>query len=429
MRLLPAPLARGLAGAALLLIPATGDAGGFALHEQGARGMGLGGAFVAQASDPSAIYFNPAGIAFLRGSHLQVGGAFVRPRTTFTGADPFPGADVVERTDGRAILPPALYYTHQFSERLVLGAGFNQPFALRTRWAAPETFTGRFLSQRASLDSWSLTPTAAYRLADRLSIGVGLDVRRGSLSTRRRIPGLHPTTRQLVDAGAIRIDGDSDTAIGFNVGLLARPTESLSVGALYRHRVAHDFRGTAEFSLIPTGVPALDAAVAAVIPAGALAVSTPVTLPASFTGGAAYRWGEWTFAGQVDLVQWSKLQQIAFDYEGREDLREVFVVDYANSIALRVGAERRLGPAWAARCGYFFDDSPAPGASQTPLLFDGDRHGIAVGGSWQQGSWRIDGAVGATRSPSRPTGATPEGYSGAYRTNAVTAGVSLGYAF
>jgi len=39
---------------------------------QGARALGIGGAFVAIADDPSAMYWNPSGIAELQGFHLMV---------------------------------------------------------------------------------------------------------------------------------------------------------------------------------------------------------------------------------------------------------------------------------------------------------------------------------------------------------------------
>ena len=38
--------------------------------------MGFAGAYVAQAADPSAIFYNAAGIGFLKGKQLYVGGAF-----------------------------------------------------------------------------------------------------------------------------------------------------------------------------------------------------------------------------------------------------------------------------------------------------------------------------------------------------------------
>ena len=431
MRLACARSARAIAALAVLgLVPAGARAGGFALHsEAGARGMGLGGAFTALALDPSAIHHNPAGIAFLKGTQLYAGGVLVQPRTTFTGADPAPGAEVIERTTGGALVPPAVFLTHQFSERLVLGAGLTLPFAVRTRWAAPDAFSGRFLAQQVELDAYSLTPTVSYRLADRLSVGAGLDVRLSSFALRRRIPALHPTTNELVDAAALRIDAPTDTAFGFNAGVLARPTESLSVGVRYRHGVTHSYRGTAEFSLIPTGVPALDQAAAEALPAGGVAVTTGLAFPSSVTAGAAYTWGDWLFTGETELVRWSRLRQIEFDYADHPDLREVLVPAYADALTFRVGVERRLGTAWAARAGYSFDDSPAPATSLSPLLFDADRHRVAAGGSWKRGPWRVDAAAAYATSAARATGESQGGYDGSYQTRGVTAGLSFGYAF
>jgi len=62
-----APLVAGLCAAAFIgFAPPAASAAGFAIFEQGARGMGFAGAFTAQ-SDPSAIFHNAAGIAFLTG--------------------------------------------------------------------------------------------------------------------------------------------------------------------------------------------------------------------------------------------------------------------------------------------------------------------------------------------------------------------------
>ena len=66
--------------------------------------MGFAGAFTAQANDPSAIFHNAAGIAFLKGKQFYIGGTLIHPSTTFTGADPFPGASV---TEGGRHQPPS----------------------------------------------------------------------------------------------------------------------------------------------------------------------------------------------------------------------------------------------------------------------------------------------------------------------------------
>ena len=47
---------------------------GFRNPDQGARATGQGEAFVAQADDASAIYYNPGGLTQLQGTHLTSGG-------------------------------------------------------------------------------------------------------------------------------------------------------------------------------------------------------------------------------------------------------------------------------------------------------------------------------------------------------------------
>ena len=65
-----------------ILGPASAHAAGFAIFEQGARAMGFAGAFTAQANDPCAIFHNAAGIAFLKGKQLYLGGTLIRPSST-----------------------------------------------------------------------------------------------------------------------------------------------------------------------------------------------------------------------------------------------------------------------------------------------------------------------------------------------------------
>ncbi len=86
-----------LAGLAFALAPTPVRAAGFALFEQGARGMGFAGAYTAQASDASAIFHNAAGIAFLKGNQLYIGGTLIGPSTDFTGDSPFPEPDSSRR--------------------------------------------------------------------------------------------------------------------------------------------------------------------------------------------------------------------------------------------------------------------------------------------------------------------------------------------
>ena len=328
------------------------------------------------------------------------------------------------------LVPPAAYYTHQLSERLVLGAGWTSPFGLETRWQDPDGFTGRFIAQEAQLKASSLNPTLAYKLEDRLAVGFGLDVRFSSLSLTRRVPVIDPFTQQVVDGATAHVRSGTETGLGFNLGVLARPTPSLSLGASYRHQVKVDYAGDATFSPIPTGNPELDAQVAAVLPPGSVPVTTSITFPAVASVGVAYTWNDWTFEADVNWYQWSTFDRVLLAFEGHPDLSQLLVEDYSNSWQYRLGVERPLTRVWTVRGGLFFDQSPAPAASVSPLLPDADRYGLALGGTWRTGRFWVDAGSWIVLGESRSTeGQNHDDYNGTYESSGITLGVSFGYEF
>jgi long-chain fatty acid transport protein len=412
------------------LPPPSARAAGFAIFEQGARGMGFAGAYTAQSSDASAIFHNAAGIAFLKGKRLYAGGTLIRPRSDFTGAGPFPGPGVREESDAGFLVPPSADYSQPFSERLVVGIGLHQPYGLRTRWKNREsTFSGRFLSKRAELKSYSINPTLAYKLADRLAVGGGLDVRFSNVGLDRNVPVVNPFTQKVADAAALELRSGSEMGYGFNLGALAKPTESLAVGVAYRHKVSVDFKGDATFTLKDTGNTQLNRLVAQSLPEGSVPVTTAVDFPSLLTLGAMYSWNDWVFAADLGFQQWSSFDTLEIAFQGRPDLRSEIRVDYADARIYRAGVERRLNDAWAVRGGYFFDESPAPTEAVSPVLPDADRHGIAAGGTWQRGRMRIDAASWLVLFKDRFTQGRDREYSGTYKSRALLFAVSVGYDF
>jgi len=424
----PAPAA--LFTVALSMAPAPLRAAGFALFEHGAKGMGFAGAFTAQASDPSAIFHNPAGIAFLRGKQIYLGGTGVMPKWTFEGANPFPGTGVTEHGTTSVLLPPAAYYTQSFSPRVAFGVGLNVPFGLKTEWANPDQFSGRYISQKASLGGFAVNPTLAIKLADRLAVGAGLDLRFSTVTLERRIPVINPFTQKPVDAAAERLDAGTNLGIGFDVGLLAKLSDELSVGASYRHKVKVDYTGTASFTPLPTGNAQLDARVLTVLPTQNLVLNSSITFPAFASGGVAYRRGDWVFEADVNWYRWSAFRAIPVTFPDRPDLSGAITEDYGNSFQYRFGAEKTLNDVWTVRGGYFWDETPAPPASVSPLLPDSDRNGFCLGGSWKSGSWRVDAASWFVLARDRSTaGVNRDRFEGTYKSHAFTLGVFLGYVF
>lgn len=420
--------------AILLTIIASGapdaHAAGFAIFEQGARGMGMAGANTANPKDASAIFHNAAGIAFLKQQHLYLGGTLVHPTSTFTGDDPSPGAGVIEKGDVGIIPVPSLYYTRQVSEKTVVGFGLHSPFGLATRWANPDTFTGRFLSVDANLKTLSLNPTVAYRLRDRLAIGGGLDLRASRVSLLRHAAAAHPTTKAVLDVADLSLEGNWSWGMGFNAGFIAKPTENLSLGAAYRHKVRVDYAGQATYTQRLTGDPQLDPLITAALPQAPQATSTQITFPAIANCGVAYEKNEWTFAGDVVFYQWSTFDELAIDFTATPGIELRIPENYKNSFQARLGVERVINEWWEVRGGYFFDQTPSPASSMSPLLPDASRHGLALGGSFVQRNWRLDAGLWYVAFRSRSTaGTSRDSYNGTYDNAAVTLSASVAYQF
>src|SRR5574337_781203 len=68
-----------------MIVPSISQATGFRIFPQSASGAGQADAFVAQSDDPSAIYYNPAGMTQLPGVQLLMGATLVGGGTDFTG--------------------------------------------------------------------------------------------------------------------------------------------------------------------------------------------------------------------------------------------------------------------------------------------------------------------------------------------------------
>jgi long-chain fatty acid transport protein len=425
-----APFRWAAAAALVVACAAESRAAGFAIFEQGARSMGFAGAYTAQSADGSAIFHNAAGIAFLRNRQVYFGGTAIQPTADFTGASPFPGESVVEKGDVGILIPPHAYFTQPISDRLSFGVGLHVPYGLETGWENPDSYTGRYISTRAQLKGFSLNPTIAYKLEDRLAIGVGFDARFSSLGLERRVPVVNPFTQKVVDGAAVTLESDTNTGFGFNLGVLAKATDSLNVGLSYRHKVNVDYSGTATFEPLSTGNADLDLRVRASLPQGEVPLTTSIEFPAIASFGFAKTFDAWTFEADVNWYQWKTFDALQLEFETEPRLNETIEEQYANSFQYRFGLERVLSDTWAVRGGYFFDETPAPPASISPLLPDANRNGFCLGGSYVSGQLRLDGAAWYVRAAERSTGGqSRDRYDGSYKSRALTLGVSLGYTF
>jgi long-subunit fatty acid transport protein len=188
---------------------------------------------------------------------------------------------------------------------------------MRSTWTNPNEFTGRFICVECSLSSWSVNPTVAFRLADRFSIGGGLDVRFSKFELSRRLiadpnPFPVPTTSPSSRSRATPRPRSASTPASSR----CRPRTSRS-GSRTATRSRSTTRRRPTFVQILTGNTVLDQAVAIALP-GSQPATVSYTYPGSFAVGAALRRGYWTLEADFQWMLWSKLDQVGIVYRTRQ---------------------------------------------------------------------------------------------------------------
>ncbi|HEX7676561.1 MAG TPA: outer membrane protein transport protein, partial [Thermoanaerobaculia bacterium] len=139
----------------MLAVSGAAFGAGFGLYEQGAKATAMGGAFAATADDPSAIFYNVAGIAQQRHATFMAGGTGINFNNSFTGDpnDAFTSGSTGRYRD-HLFVPPNAYFIMPIGTNLTAGVGVFTPFGLRTNWEDP--WIGRFVSRDANIKTISV---------------------------------------------------------------------------------------------------------------------------------------------------------------------------------------------------------------------------------------------------------------------------------
>ena len=410
-------------------IPWSCFAAGFSIFEAGAKALGMGGAFTAQADDPSAVFFNAAGIADLKQTQLYLGVSTIFTGTSFAGVDPDPGYGTTGET-GTMVFPPInAYVTYQFKEGLTGGFGVFNAFGLGQYWENESSFPGRHISYHVDLKTFFFNPTIAWRAHEKFSLGAGVQAVYSTVDLKQYIQQYDPNGSGLLDVGTVDLNGNSGLDWGGNFGVQAGPFSGFTVGVAFRSQVQAGVTGDATFTQISSGSPQLDDAVAAVVPPDQ-GVETTVDLPWLLSMAGVYRFKEkWTVEVDFNYFGWSEFQSLEFQFDD-PDLNTVRVQDYDNVLSVRSGVQYELNDEWDLRGGYYYDPTPQPTKSMSPLLADSDRHGISLGFGYGLDTWVLDmfGLVLLTGDRSTD-GLNTDGFNGDYGTYAFLAGVNLGFKF
>jgi len=319
----------------------------------------------AMSDDPSAVFYNAAGIAQGKGIDVLLGDTLIIPRLTFTSATTGNTAST------RGFVPPLHFFaTVGLTHDLSVGLGVFSPFGMAVKW--PSDWEGRSLATNSTLATYDVNPTVAYRIGP-VRIGAGLQIVRATLDLQRKIPfGDQEGSSEL---------GGSDWGFGTNIGAqIEAVPQYLSFGIHYRSTVKLNFDGHAHFENIP---PPLTAAI------HDQRVSSSLTQPDSLALGIASR----PIPGlvlDVDLVwfDWKKVTSVAMNFPDDQTgaLSTSLRKDWKNTVSLSMGGEAKVAGSWRVRAGVMVDPSPSPADTLSPETPDADRLNLALGVGYRHGS-------------------------------------------
>jgi len=380
--------------AALATSPLT--AAGFSIFEQGARSMAMGGAFTAQADDPSAMYHNIGGLAFLEGHQVAVGTTLIyQTESDFFGADPVPGQGADGERTGTVFFPSHLYTTHELTPRWRVGFALNNPFGLATEWKNPDSWPGRAISYNAEMRTYDLTGGVGWQLDDTFGVGVGVIVRWSDLKLQRRLLLPDPIFGMPVDVADAKLDSDLDNGVGYTVGLLHKPSERFHWGLSYRSKITIDYGGDLRLRQIATGIAPFDQFVAIALPFGTdIPITTSIEFPdlASLGVGLAVTSRSWLEV-DLDWTGWSSFDRLVVDVPSDPRFNLDREERWEDVWSYRVGYRWQTAGRSEWRLGYLYDESPQPVRSVSPLLPDADRNAVTGGYGWNGPRWTADVAL------------------------------------
>jgi long-chain fatty acid transport protein len=355
---------------------------GFLIPNQDASAIARGNAFAATADNPSAIYYNPAGITQIPGKELQIGDL------NYLGLNVHHDSAAGFFTDTKyEVIPvPQIFATWSPTNLpLSFGLGVYAPFGLGVKWPGDSGL--RSLALDSKLTFLTVNPVVAWKVLPSLSLAVGPTINYGKIKF----------TRGLASPGDyFRFVGD-DFAFGLTAGVLWQPHPMWSFGGSYRLATTMDFGGNSTYTA------------AAGMPTAYTRTKASVPFPQIVSGGISFRpTPKWNLEADLDYINWDTLNTVTL--AGTKNIFGFDLplkLDWHDSWQYKFGVTRYFDGGWFVSAGYFFTSDTTSAANFTPAVPDTGLHvgSLGFGRNSERWSWALAGQIIA--GPARTIAAAP----------------------
>ena len=360
-----------------IILCGNAQAAGFHLREQSsaAQGNAYAGA-TAGAEENSYAYFNVAGLTRHRGTQFSGGASYIAPKATaknVRGEDGQRDADVQNVV--HAAISPNFALSHQLNDKLFLGLSGNSPFGMITKY--DRDWVGGDHGITSDVKTALITPMAAYKVTDKLSLGAGLQMQ---LVWAHLTSSNSQTQTDVVTVGGHAMD------LGYQLGLLYEFNDATRVGVGYRSEIKQKLKGKMKSS--GSAIPGaqgdmIDALLNQKI-------SAKLNTPAVLSMGVYHDINEkWAVMAEYQRVFWSSFQNLTFvSKNGNNNPATPGYISrvqekWRDTNFYSVGASYMLDDQWKLRLGLAYDQSAVRLQHRTPRIPDTDRVWYSTGLSYQ----------------------------------------------
>jgi len=367
----------------VLLFPTSAFSHGWGGYVQGAKAESMGGAFTGMADDPTAVFYNPAGIVQLDDTQISlgVGIPIVTGHFKSDGTSGIPGDTAGHETDleTQAFFLPNFFATTHVTDKLVLGLGEYTIYGLGFKWS--DSFPGRFapVGKNVVLETAGLSFVSAYSISDKLSIAIGGRAERGYLELENEAfvaPG--------IDTVNTKVSGD-DYAVAWQTALFYKFNEEWRAGLSYRSETQYSFND-------------LDVDLSPQIPMFGLTntkAKMDVTMPQFVSLGVAWSRGPLTVTADVYWWQWSTVDRlhITFDQPVAGQSSTSVSLNWDDTWSYALGCQYILNAFdrdISLRAGFMYEQSPYPAETVNPAGYQGDNLLYNIGAGTKIGPLNYD---------------------------------------
>ena len=347
---------------ATLLLAASSTAAfatGFSLNEVSARGNALQGTLVGSTKDASAVYFNPANM-----TELEVGKIYSLFGVTLARPDYDTRTGPITTDQDETVFPlPHFYLAGALSEDWFVGFGVYSEYGLGTCYQGRKDWPLSFDSTKTQIESFTMTPSVAWKAADYLSFGAGLRIMYISFLSERYLPPY---------ASYFKVDAD-DWALAWQASVAWQATETVRLGLIYRSESEFNASGTA--SLKQMGVKT--------------GVSGELTMPQAVVAGINWQATERLSLGfAATYTDWTSFDAINMHFDSMLP-DQSSEKNWKETMRYSIGAEYRFDDHWTGMIGYTFDKGCYDLNYPDTMCPAGNREQYGLGVSYTDGPWTV----------------------------------------